>query len=77
MDEPARPLIEALIGEVHRLLHKLRRAARHNHELLARTVELHQETLQQLRPESFSKTYSPGGRMTATLQPASSLRATG
>jgi flagellar biosynthesis/type III secretory pathway chaperone len=74
----ARPLLEALIGEVNHLLHRVRRTSRHNHSLLSRAVEMHQETLQQLRPNAFTKTYSPAGRVSvAAAQPAGSLRAAG
>lgn len=74
----ARPLLEALINEVNTLLHRVRRASRHNQTLLSRTVELHQETLQQLRPNAFTKTYSPVGRLSvATAMTPSTLRATG
>jgi flagellar biosynthesis/type III secretory pathway chaperone len=59
----ARPLLEALIDEINRLLHRLRRTSGHNQTLLARVVEVHQETLTQLRPQAFTKTYSPGGRL--------------
>ena len=61
IESDARPLIEALINEVNALLHRVRRTSRHNHSLLTRTVEIHQETLSLLRPNSFTKTYSPGG----------------
>jgi flagellar biosynthesis/type III secretory pathway chaperone len=78
IEADARPLLEALINEVNTLLHRVRRTSRHNHTLLARTVEMHQETLQQLRPQSFTKTYSSGGRVSvATAAGASTLRATG
>jgi flagellar biosynthesis/type III secretory pathway chaperone len=60
----ARPLIEALIDEVNRLLHRVRRVSRHNHTLLSRTVELHQETLRLARPDAFTQTYAPNGRVT-------------
>jgi flagellar biosynthesis/type III secretory pathway chaperone len=74
----ARPLIEALIAEVNILLHRVRRTSRHNHSMLARAVEMHQETLQQLRPNAFTKTYSPAGRVSVvSAQPAVSLRAAG
>lgn len=74
----AQPLMEALIGEVNHLLHRVRRTSRHNHSLLSRAVEMHQETLQQLRPQSFTKTYSPAGRVSVSAaQPAVSLRAAG
>jgi flagellar biosynthesis/type III secretory pathway chaperone len=78
IEADARPLLEALINEVNALLHRVRRTSRHNHALLSRTVEMHQETLEQLRPNSFTKTYSPGGRLSvATALPTSTLRATG
>ena len=77
IDADARPLLEALISEVNLLLHRVRRTSRHNHTLLSRAVEMHQETLQQLRPQSFTRTYSPAGRVsvsaahsTATLRVA-------
>lgn len=78
IEPDARPLLEALINEVNALLHRVRRTSRHNHTLLSRTVELHQETLQLLRPNAFTKTYSPAGRLAvASAVPASTLRATG
>ena len=76
--EEARPLLEALINEVNALLHRVRRTSRHNHTLLSRAVEVHQETLQQLRPHAFTKTYSPAGRLfVAATHAASTLRAAG
>jgi flagellar biosynthesis/type III secretory pathway chaperone len=78
IEADARPLLEALINEVNLLLHRVRRASRHNHTLLSRAVEMHQETLQILRPNAFTKTYSPNGRVSvAAAQPAVSLRAAG
>ncbi len=78
IEADARPLLEALINEVNALLHRVRRTSRHNHSLLSRAVEVHQETLAQLRPHSFTKTYSPGGRVSvAASQPATTLRAAG
>lgn len=59
----ARPLLEALIGEVNHLIHRVRRASRHNHHLLARTVELHRETLRSLRPADLPQTYAATGRL--------------
>jgi flagellar biosynthesis/type III secretory pathway chaperone len=78
VEADARPLLEALINEVNALLHRVRRTSRHNHSLLSRAVEVHQETLSALRPNSFTKTYSPGGRVSvASTHPASTLRAAG
>jgi flagellar biosynthesis/type III secretory pathway chaperone len=59
----ARPLLEALIDEINHLIHRARRRSRQNHLLLARAVEVRQEMLQTLRPESFTKTYSARGRV--------------
>ncbi len=62
--EPAaRPLLEALISEVNLLLHRIRRLSRQNHTLLARAIEMNQETLQLLRPTAFPRTYSAAGRV--------------
>lgn len=78
IEAAARPLLEALINEVNTLLHRVRRTSRHNHTLLVRTVELHQETLQQLRPNAFTKTYSPAGHVSVAGSPSgSSLRVAG
>jgi len=72
IDAVARPLIEALIGEINHLLHRVRRTSRHNHTLLARAVEIHQDTLQLLRPQAFTKTYSPAGRLSISAGEQSS-----
>jgi len=78
VDAVARPLLEALIAEVNHLLHRVRRTSRQNHTYLSRTVVLHQETLEQLRPNTFTRTYSPAGRVSiATAHDTSSLRVAG
>jgi flagellar biosynthesis/type III secretory pathway chaperone len=61
IDKDAHPLFEALIGEINLLLHRVRRTHRQNHTLLNHTVSMHRETLQMLRPNAFTKTYSPTG----------------
>jgi flagellar biosynthesis/type III secretory pathway chaperone len=58
-----RPMLEALVDEVNRLVHRARRGVRQNTLLLQRAIDLHQETLRSLRPESFTKTYSPRGQV--------------
>lgn len=74
----ARPLMDALIKEVNFLLHRVRRTSRHNHTLLSRAVESHQETIQQLRPHAFMKTYSPAGVISvASSSPTATLCAAG
>lgn len=78
IEADARPLLEALITEVNLLLHRVRRTSRHNHSLLSRAVEVHQDTLQHIRPNAFTKTYSPSGRVSvAAALPATTLRAAG
>lgn len=78
VERDAQPLLEALINEVNHLLHRVRRTSRHNHMLLARTLELHQETLRQLRPDAFTKTYAPNGRVSlASTHATPALRAAG
>ena len=68
--QEARPLFEALIAEVNLLIHRVRRDGRQNHRLLACTVECHQEVLRRLRPEAFTKTYAPDGRVSvASVRP--------
>lgn len=78
IEADARPLLEALVDEVNRLLYRVRRTSRHNHSLLSRAVGMQQELLQQLRPQAFTKTYSPSGRLSvAAAEAASTLRAAG
>ncbi|MEO6874933.1 MAG: flagellar protein FlgN [Opitutaceae bacterium] len=73
----ARPLLQALIDEVNALLHRVRRVSQHNHTLLTKAVEIHQEVLQQLRPTSFVKTYSPAGAVSLSGSQASTLSVAG
>ncbi len=61
IEADARPLLEALIGEINLLLFRVRRTHRQNHLLLSKAVAMHRETLQMLRPSAFTKTYSPTG----------------
>jgi flagellar biosynthesis/type III secretory pathway chaperone len=78
IEADARPLLEALIDEVNHLLHRVRRTSRQNHTLLARTVEIHQDILQQLQPNAFTKTYSAAGRISvASANSNSTMRAAG
>jgi flagellar biosynthesis/type III secretory pathway chaperone len=78
IDSVARPLIEALIGEINHLLHRVRRTSRHNQTLLARAVEVHQDTLQLIRPQAFTKTYSPAGRVSLVSgETSSTIRVAG
>lgn len=60
---PMRPLLEALIAEVNRLITRARRRAQQNQMLLARTIEVTQEILVRLNPGTVTRTYSRQGRM--------------
>jgi flagellar biosynthesis/type III secretory pathway chaperone len=75
-----RPMMEALIDEVNRLIHRSRKFAQQNVLLLQRAIEMHQEALRTLRPEAFTKTYSPRGQVSvapATTTARSALEAVG
>lgn len=74
----ARPLIEALVDDLNRLVRRVRRISRHNRLFLIRTIETHQELLRRFRPGSFTKTYSNAGSVTvAPFQRASAFAAEG
>ncbi len=64
------PLLAALINEVNHLIHRVRRGATRNHQLLSCAVDLHRETLRMLRPSAFIKTYSPQGQV--SMSPSNS-----
>jgi flagellar biosynthesis/type III secretory pathway chaperone len=73
-----RPLLEALISEINVLIHRVRRVSRHNHSLLARSVETQQQLLRSLRPDSFTQTYAPNGRMAlSAARPAPAFKVAG
>jgi flagellar biosynthesis/type III secretory pathway chaperone len=76
---PVRPLLEALIADVNRLIHRVRRLTRQNHLLLARAVESHQDLMRTLRPDAFQQTYSSAGRKSviSSNRPAGALQAAG
>ncbi len=75
--EEQRPLLDALIEEINRLLHVVRRRARQNHAILVRAVELRRELFAALRPDVLPRTYAPGGRAPRSAAPLSTLQATG
>lgn len=73
-----RPLIEALISEINVLIHRVRRVSRHNHSLLSRSVEAQQQLLRTLRPDSFTQTYAPNGRVAlSAIRPAPAFKVAG
>jgi hypothetical protein len=51
IEPDARPLLKALITEVNTLLHRVRRTGQQTHTLLSRAAQVHEETLQHLRPQ--------------------------
>lgn len=63
------PLVKALAEEINAMLNTLRRRSRQNQMLLARTCEIMEKSLQQLRPGTFVKTYSPKGSLALHLGP--------
>lgn len=75
--EDQRPLLAALIEEINRLLHRVRRRAHQNHSILARTVEFHREALSTLHPAARPRTYAPSGRVGTIAGPAATLSAAG
>lgn len=60
------PLIEALVSEINRLIHRIRRGARQNQTLLARAVETHEAIVRLVRPASLNKTYSARGSVSVS-----------
>ena len=58
-----RPLVEALATEVNRLIVQVRRRARQNQMLLARTIEVTQELCEKLQPGTVTRTYAQDGKM--------------
>jgi flagellar biosynthesis/type III secretory pathway chaperone len=75
-----RPMMEAMIDEINRLVHRARRGARQNTLLLQRAIAMHQEALRSLRPDSYSQTYSPRGQVSVgapQAAAAASLQAVG
>lgn len=62
-----RPLVEALVDEVNRLITQTRRCAEQNQVLLARSMELAEELMKRLHPHAVSKTYSARGKVNIKL----------
>ena len=60
--KPIQPLLEALIDEINNLVARARRRAQQNQMLLARSIEVMQEVLHRLNPETMHKVYGADGR---------------
>ena len=71
------PLLEALVRDINLMINRTRRKARQNHILLARAVELTQETLRLLQPETFTKTYVRSGQVSVSGEKPSRYQAVG
>ena len=70
-------LLEALIKEINHLVRRVRRRAKQNQALIARALELQRDAIAALRPDAFTRTYAPSGRVSAAAEGVSSLRAAG
>ena len=60
--EEFRPLLQALIEEIERLIETIQNRARQNHMLLSRACELNQELLHWLNPGASTTTYTKQGK---------------
>lgn len=58
-----RPMLQALVDEINRMVGRTRHKARQNFLLLSRTMEINHETMQALQPGNHNKTYSKKGRV--------------
>jgi flagellar biosynthesis/type III secretory pathway chaperone len=67
--DSARPLLKALVDEINAMLNTLSRRSRQNQMLLARTCDIMEKTLQQLKPGNFVKTYSSKGSVAFHMTP--------
>lgn len=65
------PLLSALMTDINHMLRRNRQKARQNHLLLARAMELTEQTLRVLQPENFTRTYARSGKV-APARPAPS-----
>lgn len=72
--EPVRPLLEALIQEINGLVTRTKRRAKQNQMLLARSIEVSQQILQKLNPETVTRTYSARGKMKLAAAAAAGSR---
>jgi flagellar biosynthesis/type III secretory pathway chaperone len=70
--KPVQPLVEAMIDEINSLVTRARRRAQQNQMLLARSIEVMQEVLHRLNPETMHKVYGADGRSLFGVREASS-----
>lgn len=72
--EPVRPLLEALMQEINGLVTRTKRRAKQNQMLLSRSIEVSQQILQRLNPETVTRTYSARGKMKLAAAAAAGSR---
>ena len=72
-----RPMLEACIDEINRLIHQVRRRARQNHSFMEKMLELHRELVLGLAPGAAVTTYASTGQLSEDGLRASSLQQVG
>lgn len=72
-----RPLLEACIDEINRLIHQVRRRARQNHSFMEKMLELQRELVLGVSPGSAVTTYAASGQRSEEALGASSLQQVG
>jgi flagellar biosynthesis/type III secretory pathway chaperone len=61
------PLMQALLSELLRITDQVKRKANQNQMLLARSIEVIRDLLQEFSPTSAARTYENDGRVKITL----------
>lgn len=72
--EVAQPLIDALIRDINHIVRRTRQKARQNHLLLSRAMEITEQMLRVLQPESFTRTYERSGKVKRGRLPVAANR---
>jgi len=72
-----RPMLEACIDEINRLIHQVRRRARQNHSFMEKMLDLQRELVLGVTPGTSGTTYAPSGELTGSGLRASSLQQVG
>ncbi len=64
---PMQPLLQALVDELLRISEQVRRKANQNQVLLARSIEVIRDLLEELTPTNQARTYENDGRVKISL----------
>jgi flagellar biosynthesis/type III secretory pathway chaperone len=64
---PMQPLLQALVEELLRIAEQVRRKANQNQVLLARSIEVIRDLLEELTPANPARTYENDGRVKISL----------